>query len=289
MSKLSELIKKYPEISRTTANKFSEGDNTNTKKYLEYMIKTWMTRNQSGGGPRYIVELIRAVNEFDSLLPYIKNKDIYSPQYNNFSELLNAIEIATEEKENKTFDKEKNVMVLEENDDYIFLIPKTHLGSCRYGSGTKWCTASKKDQGTFKRYTKNGLLGYLISKKEDKTKNNNKVAFYLAFNNSPITNDITIYNSIDQEITDNNFISSGWDSKLLLKLITIFRFRAMEAEKIAASKEYLDSITLTISNINILDVEKHVKIIEKWNSLDPDYFNNMKNTFDDFINKIKIF
>jgi predicted nucleotidyltransferase len=44
MSKVDDLRQKYQQIAKSTFNKFEEGDTTPTKKYLEYMLKSWVDR-----------------------------------------------------------------------------------------------------------------------------------------------------------------------------------------------------------------------------------------------------
>ena len=44
MSKVEELRKNYSRISETTFKKFVNGDNTPTKKYLKYMLDSWMLK-----------------------------------------------------------------------------------------------------------------------------------------------------------------------------------------------------------------------------------------------------
>jgi len=41
MSKVEELRLKYPKVTKPTFNKFVDADFTPTKKYLEFMLKTW--------------------------------------------------------------------------------------------------------------------------------------------------------------------------------------------------------------------------------------------------------
>ena len=163
MGKVKELSTKYPNISATTFKKFLESDKTQTKKYLEYMLKMWYDRNVNGS-PNTTMPLIEAVQKFDNLLPYIKNKDIYSTEYSSYSALEKVLSQAEDAKEDATFVKEQHVDVLDETDEYIFLVPKTHRGSLKYGSGTKWCTASRNNREYFYRYSRNGVLCYVISK-----------------------------------------------------------------------------------------------------------------------------
>ena len=212
MSKVDELRSKYSTVSTATFNKFVEADKTPTKKYLEYLLKSWISRSQNSS-PNTTQGLIKLVLEFDQLLPYITNKDIYAKEFTDISYLKLVIARAEEVKEEKTFVKEDHVSVLLENEEFLLLQPLTHRGSLRYGSQTKCCTASKNDPDVFRRYNRNGLLFYLIDKKETKTKNYNKVAFYLAFNNDAITGGLQIYNSSDSHVYSDNLTDGGWSEE----------------------------------------------------------------------------
>jgi uncharacterized protein YchJ len=166
MSKVDELKKKYPHISNVSFTKFVESDNTSTKKYLDFMLRTWEDRKNSSLN-RTTNSIINAVNKFHDLLPYIENKDIYSKEYyGDFKKLFDAIEQAEKLKEDKSFVKEDHIYVFFETDEFMLIQPKTHRGSMKYGSNTKWCTTGKKNESIFKNYTRDGLLLYLINKTE---------------------------------------------------------------------------------------------------------------------------
>ena len=148
MSKVEELRIKYPKITKVTFDKFVGADYTPTKKYLEFMIKTWVNK------PSLTFNLttpliVNVVKKFDTLLPYIENKDIYHKDYADFYFLTKVINDAETLKDEKTFVREDHVNVLAENDRHILLQPVTHRGSLKYGAGTKWCTASKNSPEVF--------------------------------------------------------------------------------------------------------------------------------------------
>ena len=97
MAKVDTLIEKYKgQISARTINALNDGDTTKTKKYLEYMCKMWLEVRRAH-------QVIKPVMEFDSLLPYIENKDIYHSDYSDINFLFETLEEAKELKEEKTF------------------------------------------------------------------------------------------------------------------------------------------------------------------------------------------
>ena len=94
MSKVDDLRNKYKSVSNSSFSKFEEADFTPTKKYLEFMLKTWEDR-KTEGPYRTTGSVIDAVNKFHNLIPYIENKDIYSKEYyGNFGKLIDVIGVA---------------------------------------------------------------------------------------------------------------------------------------------------------------------------------------------------
>ena len=86
MSKVEELRVKYPYVTKVTFNKFVESDKTATKKYLDYMLKIWSTRDITGAYVT-VALIIETISSFEELLPYVDNKDVYSKEYQKFRSL----------------------------------------------------------------------------------------------------------------------------------------------------------------------------------------------------------
>jgi hypothetical protein len=69
-------------------------------------------------------------------------------------------------------------------------VSKSFEASLKYGAGTKWCTAMKNEPEYFYRYSKNGILIYLINKVSGR-----KFGCYSEENNR-----VNIYNEVDESI-----------------------------------------------------------------------------------------
>jgi hypothetical protein len=262
MAKIDELKVKYPKVTMTVAEKFKNGDTTPTKKYLEYMFKMWTTRNERRFDITVTSDaLIKKIKEFDTLLPYIENKDIYS--YKTVKSLVDTIGVATVIKEDKEFVREDHVDVLIENDEYILMKPKTFEGSLKYGANTKWCTASKQWKHHFINYTRDGYLYYLISKKE-RNKNYNKVAFYCGDKTNLITGAYNIYNQIDVDVNDKTFITNGWSTYDLFEIISKIRIYSHERYVIEKTKKDVEKTLESIKNINLDTFLQQINILEKY-------------------------
>ena len=286
MSKVDELRKKYSSVTTATFNRFVQGDKTPTKKYLEYMLKSWVNKEKNWC-PSTSPSLIRLVNEFDSLLPYIENKDIYSKDYNDVSLLKVTIARAEEIREEKTFNREEHVLVLDETDEYLFIQPKTHRGSLRYGAGTRWCTASRNNPSTFESHKKSGCLVYLIDKSGNKGKNYNKIAFYFRNGLGFLNEGFEIYNANDSRVRDNVVLSNGWKYETLLKLTFIFRTFALEWYNTRTAIQNIENVKNILNAINFNTLSKSMEVVEK--SSYSDYISDVRSSIEQFINNIKKF
>jgi hypothetical protein len=86
----------------------------------------------------------------------------------------------------------KEISVVYEDDEIMMLKPLSFEASLKYGAGTKWCTAMKNEPEYFYRYSKNGILIYLINKKTGRKFGCHSERFD--------NNRVQIYNEIDQVI-----------------------------------------------------------------------------------------
>lgn len=284
MSKVDELRQKYPSVTKASFDKFVNADTTPTKKYLEFMLKTWEDRKTSSTYRTGSI-IIDAVNKYHALLPYIENKDIYSREYNgNLQFLLNTIEKAEAAKEEKTFVREDHAVVLFENDEVLFIQPTTHRGSMKYGANTRWCTTSKNDPGTFNRYTKNGLLVYLIDKTESKSANYKKVAFYHQYTDRVLNDVIELYNVNDNHVNETNVISGGWSEDVLFEMFMTFRYYFAKTKEIKKNKDYVDSFVNTITGLDFTKFEEHLSKLEQGTNVS--YIRKTKEKVESFLESL---
>ena len=269
MAKVDTLIEKYKgQISARTINALNNGDTTKTKKYLEYMCKMWLE-------VRRAPQVIKPIMEFDSLLPYIENKDIYHSDYTDVDFLFETIEKAKELKEEKTFNKKEHVNVLIENEDYILLRPKTHRGSLKYGKGTRWCTAETNYPGHFNRYTRDGYLVYLLRKKE-KGDIWDKVAFYIE-NDNVTFGFMDVYTSNDSNKGSRDIYKSSWDITQMMYIVSYIRQYITYCEYKKTAKDEVKNISEILNKIDIEKLKFYKTILSDKDST----------MFDDIDNRIK--
>lgn len=252
MSKVEQIKEKYSSISSRTIGSLEKNDKTATKKYLDYMCYLWL-------GLRNSKQCVELVEKFDSLLPYIENKDIYSPFYKDLNNLKETIEKAEVIKEEKSFVREEHANVIFENDNYMILLPKTHKGSLKYGANTKWCTASKFHPATFTSYINRGLLFYIIRKK---TKGDlyDKVAFFMKKNNSPF-NEIEVYKSNDSRAEIRDLMNSTWDFEDIQNIVTTINLYSLYYERYDNAKNNVERFVRHITSLNHIEIENSFKIL----------------------------
>lgn len=285
MSKVEELRQKYPSVTTASFNKFLNADTTATKKYLDFMLKTWEDRKNPDASYRTVGCVINAVKKFNDLLPFITNKDIYSKEYyGNLGNLRVAIGRADELREEKTFVREEHANVLMENEQFLFVQPLTHRGSIKYGANTKWCTTGKNDPATFNKYYRNGLLVYLIDKTESKVPNFRKVAFYHEYSSRGLNDSITLYNTNDNQCNETNIIQGGWSEDTLFELFMTYRYLFGKTKEAKKNKDYVDSFVNTLTQLDFVKFEEHLSKLEQGTNVS--YISKTKEKVESFLESL---
>lgn len=99
------------------------------------------------------------IKEFDENRIIVKDLS----KYESFDDIQKQLSIV--ELRNITKELENEVIKIYEDDEYILIKPLSWEASKKYGSNTKWCTASKYDYSQFERYSSRGILVYILNKK----------------------------------------------------------------------------------------------------------------------------
>ncbi len=281
MSKIDDLKLKYPSVSLIAFNKFVEGDPTKTRKYLEYMLKIWENKEKNNC-PKTTVELIQYIHAYDNLLPYIEvnDKDIYHKKFLDVDYLEKVILKADELKEEKSFDRDEECSVLVDNDEYLMLIPKTYRANMKYGANTRWCTVTNKDDSTFNRYSKSGVLAYVISKTMTYG-NCSKVAIYCDYAKNSMSGEIDVWNVKDTKISENDMGKWGWDTEHIMEIMLTYRIHHFSLKKTVDAQNFIVNFVHNISRMDIDKLGESVNIIKNKES------NNYIEQLKDIIDKIK--
>jgi hypothetical protein len=150
---------------------------------FEKLILTWVI-------DQFRAENIEILKEFNEVLDkgLVDQNDI--SKYENFEDITNQLSVARTKDLLKKSRKE--ISVVYEDDEIMMLKPLSFEASLKYGAGTKWCTAMKNEPEYFYRYSKNGILIYLINKETGR-----KFGCHSERYND---NRVQIFNEIDQVI-----------------------------------------------------------------------------------------
>lgn len=181
--RLQDIIKKYGKEDQEYIDDimfFSEKDPSGNNKYLEWLVKNWLT--PLGDNPSSSVapnrgELVNAVELFHDNLQRMNNKDINS--YRHYVELKLAVDEAEEKRKEKERNKEakKEKKVIYTDDRWLVVSPQSWKASCFYGAGTKWCVSSKNNSSHWDQYSKRSTFFYVIDKKKTQKDPLYKVAY----------------------------------------------------------------------------------------------------------------
>jgi hypothetical protein len=223
---IKHLIQENPNMDLNLVRLISKLDPSKTNKLTPFMIKVFKKRivdfekdlsQVEGGlyGSRYeyvngkmsdvsgtekfimtwVIDQFRAENieilkEFSEVLDkgLVDQNDI--SKYENFEEITNQLSVARTKDLLKKSRKE--ISVVYEDDEIMMLKPLSFEASLKYGAGTKWCTAMKNEPEYFYRYSKNGILIYLINKETGRKFGCHSERFD--------NNRVQIFNEIDQVI-----------------------------------------------------------------------------------------
>jgi hypothetical protein len=205
---INEILSKskYTEMSiNLIKNKFDTKDN-NKKHIIDELVNEYQLNRELLEEKEYleVMNIYKVVSDYfgysnaQTLFKFIElnekkliiNNDLST--YKTFDELDLQISLA----ELRGIDKEmeKQCLKLLENDEWLVLKPLSYLASLKYGSSTKWCTAMKDNPDYYFRYTKRGILIYVINKKTG-----NKVAGFKSLDDS-YEEETSFWNILDKRI-----------------------------------------------------------------------------------------
>lgn len=186
-----DLKKQYPALDVSVIDYVSRIDPSKTNKLTPFLLKiiskqtldkkhlvrTEWSNIVNNRIDMYIVEMLmdiigegrqglQTLKEFNEHLENnrIENTDI--SQYETWEDILAQKGIA----DMKMMDKElsKQVERIYEDSTWLIIKPLSFSSSLIYGSGTKWCTAMKREPHYFYKYSSEGILIYVINKSNGK-------------------------------------------------------------------------------------------------------------------------
>lgn len=127
-------------------------------KYTDFVLRTIDPKTQDVDF--WVETTIDELKLFDKYQNQLEKKDIN--QYETYTQLLSAVSPIHQKEKEKEF--EKQVDKIYEDNRVLVIKPKTKQSSCKYGRGTRWCTAATEGN-RFEQYSSgNQGLYYIILK-----------------------------------------------------------------------------------------------------------------------------
>lgn len=161
---VEELDEYSVDFSDPNSEMYQKAEELYAKEDYEGILKMIVDHQCRGG---------RVDWEFKEWFSYrnlMKSSDIF--QYKNEEELKVELRDAKEKSFTKKLKKAlagEDFDKIWENDDMLIVVPKSHVGACKFGQGTRWCTASKTTNLYFDSYYEKGIL-YRVLQKNDNYK-----------------------------------------------------------------------------------------------------------------------
>lgn len=261
MSKKQEILNKYIGLNKKKKSSFEklvDADTTPTTKYADYMCRLMLTKAEND---KYTVPMIvKLIKDFDAHIPFIPNKDIYSKDYLFYNNARQIVDKAILDKEDSTFDRNKHVKVMVDNDDIFLCRVLTIEGSIKYGSNTKWCISAKKTHNPFLNYSKNNFIYFLIRKQPQ---NNifDKIAILVSKGN-PIMCEKQWWTTNDRTSDSGSLMKSNWRVSELVEINNIVTADSVVEYRINRAKTSVDEFVNTLEKLSFRDLTEDLRILE---------------------------
>ena len=230
-----------------------DNDPSGNNKYLMWMVNR-MIDDEEDTVDNTEGALIDLVTDFHSpvVQARVPSKDIN--HYKNTEELYEAVRLALEKVREKASTQEvaKGTKKIVEDDRWLILHPETKESSCKYGQGTKWCTAMR-DGDHYENYTKDGNLYYIIDKSKELGKYY-KVALYYNWKKEE-----EWYDAEDNKLGDNMVeVIESMLPKGYMKLIDNYHDNYTPPIPLKLDPKDLDKFWVDFIRANISQVESHL-------------------------------
>lgn len=261
MSKKQEILNKYIGLNKKKKSSFEklvDADTTPTTKYADYMCRLMLTKAEND---KYTVPMIvKLIKDFDAHIAFISNKDIYSKDYLFYNNARQIVDRAILDKEDSTFDRNKHVKVMVDNDNIFLCRVLTIEGSIKYGSNTKWCISAKKTHNPFLNYSRNNFIYFLIRKQPQ---NNifDKIAILVSKGN-PIMCEKQWWTTNDRTSDSGSLMKSNWRVSELVEINNIVTADSVVEYRINRAKTSVDEFVNTLEKLSFRDLTEDLRILE---------------------------
>ena len=188
--KYSEKFKEYSQILDLVLN--DEFITQTNFKYADFFLKN-LHPNSDSEEFQHMISLIKDFNRFQQSLDV---KDINKYDIPQLVDALEKHKENSKSQQKKSFDTSGAKKIYEDK-NLLIVRPLTYEASCKYGSGTKWCTTMSYDSSYFDSHTsKDQALYYIILKKFNRDNKFYKIAIHITPNTE------TWYDSSDEKMSE---------------------------------------------------------------------------------------
>jgi hypothetical protein len=204
------------------------------KKYSKWLNSNKDFLDEEGISDDDIVKVLKKFED-NKNNPKLNDKDIYNYTWETLVYALDNLSKTRKEVKSGDID-----LVYEDNKIKV-IAPKTHLSSCLYGKGTKWCTTNESPVNYIHYSTGDNILLYVIDKTLDRENEYYKLA--ILFNSAE--NKITLWDSKDRKIGNKSLFDSLFNTRGKDEIIS---YVDEQIESRFNAKNKINEITSNLSN-----------------------------------------
>jgi len=204
------------------------------KKYSKWLNSNKDFLDEEGISDDDIVKVLKKFED-NKNNPKLNDKDIYNYTWETLVYALDNLSKTRKEVKSGDID-----LVYEDNKIKV-IAPKTHLSSCLYGKGTKWCTTQESPANYIHYSTGDNILLYVIDKTLDRENEYYKLA--ILFNSAE--NKITLWDSKDRKIGNKSLFDSLFNTRGKDEIIS---YVDEQIESRFNAKNKINEITSNLSN-----------------------------------------
>jgi hypothetical protein len=246
-------------------------------KYGDFLLKNLHPNSSI----EEIIDDIELIKEFDRFQQSLEEKDINKYSFAGLKNAIQSHKEKSKSQQNK-FDSSGAKKIYEDS-NILIVKPLTYEASCKYGSGTRWCTTMANTPTYFDQYTSGNdqALYYVILKKFDRHNKFYKIAIHKKIGEE------TWYDSTDERMTEREkdvfnlgapkviqTIRNDWNeeleknqSKIFKKMFDWENYSFFNISKALRTNKY---IGLEYNKAEIVDAEESQGIIHLNISIDED-------------------
>lgn len=150
-------------------------------EHVKNLYKSW-AKNKSGNYDK----AMSLMDDFFELVEYLPKSDF--AQYTSADEMESEIIKVRDKKGEKEKKKSlsSDVDKIYENDNILVVKAKTYEASCKYGAGSKWCTAARDTDENWTRHNLIGVEFIWINKKLPSDDRNHKLSLFFKYDDERV-------------------------------------------------------------------------------------------------------